>query len=61
MQKIIYLMHPITGFVDTRENWLLDMQNWEPDEVDENNPSAQEQFDRLVEVEKDENGEWQKA
>lgn len=45
-----HLMNLQTGSVDTEENWIAEMQDWEGNQ--------QEQFDSLVHVEKDESGEW---
>ncbi|WP_119298780.1 hypothetical protein [Vibrio cholerae] len=45
-----YLMNPATGSVDTEENWLSEMPTWEGDQ--------QAQFDSLIEVEKDADGDW---
>lgn len=52
-----FLMNPFTGSVDTEENWLADMQEWET--MDGKTP--QEQFDSLIEVVKDTNGDWVEA
>ena len=43
-----YLMNPHTGSVDTEENWRSDARTdgWDFDKAE------------LVEVEKDENGDW---
>ena len=46
----IYLMNVATGSVDTKENWLSEIDSW--------GDNAQEQFDSLVEVVKNKNGEW---
>ena len=48
-----YLMNPVTGSVDTESQWLSDMTTWEGD--------AQEQFDSLVEVVKNTDGDWVEA
>lgn len=49
-----FLMNPFTGSVDTEENWKSDMQEWET--MDGKTP--QEQFDSLIEVTKNESGDW---
>lgn len=51
-------MNPKTGSVDTRENWLADMDGWE---INEGEPTAQEQFDSLIEVVQDQSGGWVEA
>ena len=48
-----YLMNPVTGSIDTESQWLSDMTTWEGD--------AQEQFDSLVEVVKNTDGDWVEA
>jgi len=48
-----YLMNPATGSVDTEENWLAVMPAWEGEQ--------QEQFDSLIEVVKDDDGQWIEA
>lgn len=53
MTKETYLMNPATGTVDTKENLLANMNEWE------DNP--EQQFAALVEVIKDESGEWVEA
>lgn len=58
MTKETYLMNPYTGSVDTRENWLLEMNKWE---TNQNGLTPQQQFSALVEVIKDESGEWVEA
>ena len=45
-----YLMNPVTGSVDTESQWLSDMTTWEGD--------AQDQFDSLIEVAKNTDGDW---
>lgn len=45
-----YLMNVVTGTVDTKENWLDEMKDW--------GDTQQEQFDSLVEVVKDDMGNW---
>ena len=50
--EITYLMNPLTGSVDTRENWVADMENWSNDPMEQ-----QRQFDTLIEV-KQINDEW---
>lgn len=44
------LMNPRTGSVDTEENWLAEMPTWEGDQ--------HTQFNTLIEVKQDENGDW---
>jgi hypothetical protein len=44
-----YLMNPVTGSVDTEENWLAEKESWK---------NAEEEMSSLVEVEKDDNGDW---
>ena len=46
-----YLMNPATGSVDTESQWLSDMTTWEGGD-------AQEQFDSLIEVVKNSDGDW---
>ncbi|UAN18597.1 MULTISPECIES: helix-turn-helix domain-containing protein [Enterobacter] len=48
-----FLMNPVTGSVDTEENWLSEMPSWDEDPAE-----CQRQFDTLIEVEKTQNGEW---
>jgi len=48
-----YLMNLVTGSIDTESQWLSDMTTWEGD--------AQEQFDSLVEVVKNTDGDWVEA
>ena len=48
-----YLMNLVTGSVDTESQWLSDMTTWEGD--------AQEQFDSLIEVVKNSDGDWVEA
>ena len=48
-----FLMNPETGSVDTEENWLSEMSAW-----DENPDECRRQFRSLVEVVKDQSGEW---
>lgn len=56
--KTIYLMNLVTGSVDTRENWLSEMQDWE---VNQDGLTPQQQFESLVEVVLDENNNWVEA
>lgn len=51
-----FLMNPFTGSVDTKDNWLAEMPTWDEDPAE-----CQRQFDSLVEVIKDENGDWVEA
>lgn len=51
-----FLMNPATGSVDTEENWLAEMTSW-----DEDPEECQRQFDTLIEVVKDKNGDWVEA
>lgn len=55
MTKETYLMNPVTGSVDTKENWLSEMPEWE---TNQDGLTAQQQFDTLIEVVKDKNGDW---
>jgi hypothetical protein len=56
--QMTYLMNPATGSVDTEENWKEDMETWEENAMGE---SPQQQFDSLVVVEKDADGNWVEA
>lgn len=47
-----FLMNPFTGSVDTEENWLSEMPTWDDDPKE-----CQRQFDTLIEVTKNDNGE----
>ena len=40
-----YLMNPHTGSVDTEQNWLAEISDWDCEEV-----SVGEQFNSLIEV-----------
>lgn len=51
-KREVMLMNPETGSVDSEENWKSDMHNWGHDEDSEEQLSAQEQFDLLIEVRK---------
>ncbi|EPJ3296516.1 hypothetical protein VNI85_22290 [Klebsiella variicola] len=51
-----FLMNPFTGSVDTEENWLAEMPTW-----DEDLAECKRQFDTLVEVVKNEDGDWVEA
>lgn len=53
-----YLMNPATGTVDTEENWTAEMSAWTFLDEDGDEVKSEEDFDELVEVVKDENGEW---
>ncbi|WP_058912855.1 DUF1870 family protein [Entomohabitans teleogrylli] len=55
MIKETYLMNPATGSVDTEENWLAEMPEWE---VNASGETPEQQFGSLIEVEKDSAGEW---
>lgn len=48
------LMNPCTGSVDTEENWLAEMKDWETS----TGQTQQEQFDSLIEVVQDAEGNW---
>lgn len=48
------LMNPATGSVDTEENWIAEMKDWET----ATGQTQQEQFDSLEEVVLNEKGEW---
>ena len=50
------LMNPATGSVYSRGNWLAEMSTW-----NENSKECQRQFDSLVKVVRDENGDWIEA
>lgn len=52
------LMNPHTGSVDTAENWMAEMSTWE---TNDEGKTPQEQFDSLVEVVQDEEGNWIQA
>ena len=51
-----YLMNPFTGSVDTEENWLSEMPTWNDDPKE-----CQRQFDTLIEVTKNDSGDWVKV
>lgn len=51
-----FLMNPMTGSVDTEENWLAEMPRWDEDPAE-----CQRQFDTLIEVVKNEDGDWVEA
>lgn len=58
-----YLMHPVTGYVQTESEWLSEMNSWDTERA-----TAQEQFDELFEVERnlnfkddDDSSEWIKV
>lgn len=62
-----YLMHPITGTVDTEESWRSEMINWVAPEELKDALTPQEMFDTLIQVrltteaEREDNhelGEW---
>lgn len=54
-----YLMNPATGSVDTKGNWLAEMPTWPgPDDENPTQPSPQEQFESLIEVVKNKDGDW---
>jgi hypothetical protein len=60
-----YLMNIHTGSVDTEENWeaeTLSDESWalyeEMKDYDELTETPQEEFDNLIEVTKDKDGEW---
>lgn len=48
-----FLMNPLTGAVDTEENWLAEMPTW-----DEDHEECKRQFETLVKVFKNEDGVW---
>lgn len=48
-----FLMNPLTGAVDTEENWLAEMPTW-----DEDHEECKLQFETLVKVFKNEDGVW---
>lgn len=49
-----FFMNPETGSVDTWENWVEDSKTWDSDSC----ASIADQLNSLIEVEKDENGDW---
>ncbi|HBR1366646.1 TPA: hypothetical protein L9L56_004470 [Klebsiella pneumoniae] len=51
-----FLMNPLTGSVDTEENWLAEMPTWDEDPAE-----CRRQFDTLIEVVKDAEGNWIEA
>lgn len=51
-----YLMNPFTGSVDTEENWRAEMPTWDEDPAE-----CERQFNTLVEVVKNDSGDWVKA
>lgn len=56
--KTIYLMNIPTGSVDTKDQWLSEMPTWE---VSSDGLTPQQQFDSLVEVVMDDDGNWVEA
>jgi len=61
-----YLMNPYTGSVDTEENWKEEQHtltsNFMDEDLEEFDPVEQQrQFDALIEVVKDKNGDWVEA
>ena len=48
-----FLMNSFTGSVDTEENWLSEMPTWNDDPKE-----CQRQFDTLIEVTKNDSGDW---
>lgn len=46
-------MNPMTGSVDTWENWILDSKNWEGD--------IEAQLATLIQVKRDKDGSWIEA
>lgn len=55
-----YLMNPVTGSVGTEESWLSEMSEWEVG-GGHDHKSRDDQFRTLIEVVKDENGDWVEA
>jgi hypothetical protein len=57
-----YLMHPISGDVQTAKDWTTEMESgdWEGglEEGDDRFVSSSEQFDSVLDVTLDENGDW---
>lgn len=56
-----FLMNPMTGSVDTEENWLAEMPSWSVDDElsdEEASKERQRQFSTLFEVVRDESGDW---
>jgi hypothetical protein len=59
-----FLQNPFTGSVDTEENWFSEIPTWEVDPELSDEDARKErlrQFDTLVEVVKDESGQWVKV
>ncbi len=56
--KNTYLMNAHTGSVDTREGWEADSETWPVPNGILRNQSIRQQMDSLVEVEKDDSGDW---
>ncbi|HCA9725818.1 TPA: helix-turn-helix domain-containing protein [Klebsiella pneumoniae] len=56
ISKDKFLMNPPTGSVDTEENWLAEMPTWDEDPAE-----CRRQFDTLIEVVKDADGNWIEA
>lgn len=54
----VYLMDKETGAVDTKENWLAQMESWV---INREGLNQQQQLDNLIEVVKNENGDWERA
>lgn len=48
-----FLMNPPTGSVETADSWASEAHLW-----DEEDKSIEEQFESLVEVKQDEEGNW---
>lgn len=49
----ILFMNPVTGSVDSYENWVADILIWDDSEM-----TIAEQLATLVPVEKDQDGNW---
>ena len=57
-----HLMNVDTGSVDTEENWLAEMPNWEEGDAEQGCfKSREDQFAALVEVVKSGEGDWVEA
>lgn len=48
-----YLMNTVTGSVDTLDHWAAEMFTWDDDPAE-----CQRQFNALIEVVQDINGDW---
>jgi len=48
-----FLMNPENGSVDVEDKWMAEMFSWDDDPEE-----CQRQFNTLIEVVQDENGDW---